>query len=171
MNPYKILIIEDDAKIRDELQILLQANGYITAFVEDFSNVKDIFHAEQPHLVLLDIKLPNASGFSICSQIHSISNVPIIFVTSCNTDMDELNSLSVEDNGIGIPKSDLSRIFEKGFTGQNGRAVHSSTGIGLYLCKRLCDKLDIGLTVSSSDKGTTVSLIFSVNDFVAGVQG
>lgn len=79
--------------------------------------------------------------------------------------------LSVEDNGIGIPKSDLSRIFEKGFTGQNGRAVHSSTGIGLYLCKRLCDKLDIGLTVSSSDKGTTVSLIFSVNDFVAGVQG
>lgn len=93
MNPYKILIIEDDAKIRDELQILLQANGYITAFVEDFSNVKDIFHAEQPRLVLLDITLPNASEFSICSQIRSISNVPIIFVTSCNTDMDELNSI------------------------------------------------------------------------------
>ena len=93
MNPYKILIIEDDAKIRDELQILLQSNGYITASVEDFSNVKDIFHAEQPHLVLLDIMLPNANGFSICSQIRSISNVPIIFVTSCNTDMDELNSI------------------------------------------------------------------------------
>lgn len=79
--------------------------------------------------------------------------------------------LSVEDNGIGIPESDLSRIFEKGFTGQNGRAVHSSTGIGLYLCKRLCDKLGIGLNVCSSEKGTTVSLIFSINDFVAGVQG
>lgn len=79
--------------------------------------------------------------------------------------------LSVEDNGIGIPKSDLPRVFEKGFTGQNGRIIHSSTGIGLYLCKRLCDKLGIGLSVSSQGKGTTVSLIFQINDFVAGVQG
>ena len=57
--------------------------------------------------------------------------------------------LSVADNGIGIPESDLPRIFEKGFTGQNGRTIHSSTGIGLYLCKRLCDKLGIGLAASS----------------------
>ena len=47
--------------------------------------------------------------------------------------------LSISDNGIGIPKSDLPRIFEKGFTGQNGRTGKNSTGIGLYLCKRLCD--------------------------------
>lgn len=46
-----------------------------------------------PHLILLDIKLPQESGYSICSQIRSFSNVPIIFVTSCNTDMDELNSI------------------------------------------------------------------------------
>lgn len=78
--------------------------------------------------------------------------------------------LSVEDNGIGIPQSDLPRIFEKGFTGHNGRTVHSSTGIGLYLCKRLCDKLGIGLTVYSIGKGTRVSLIFPINDFVAEVQ-
>ena len=79
--------------------------------------------------------------------------------------------LSVEDNGIGIPQSDLPRVFEKGFTGQNGRTVHSSTGIGLYLCKRLCDKLGIGLSVCSQGNGTSVSLIFPINDFVAGVQG
>lgn len=78
--------------------------------------------------------------------------------------------LSVEDNGIGIPQSDLPRIFEKGFTGHNGRTVHGSTGIGLYLCKRLCDKLGIGLTVYSIGKGTRVSLIFPINDFVAEVQ-
>lgn len=79
--------------------------------------------------------------------------------------------LSVEDNGIGIPQSDLPRVFEKGFTGQNGRTVHSSTGIGLYLCKRLCDKLGIGLSVCSQGKGTNISLLFPINDFVAGVQG
>ena len=78
--------------------------------------------------------------------------------------------LSIADNGIGIPESDLPQIFEKGFTGQNGRTIHSSTGIGLYLCKRLCDKLGIGLAASSSGSGTTLTLFFHVNDFITGVQ-
>ena len=78
--------------------------------------------------------------------------------------------LSVEDNGIGIPQSDLPRIFEKGFTGQNGRMIRSSTGIGLYLCMRLCDKLGIGISASSEGKGTTISLSFHINYFVTGVQ-
>ena len=78
--------------------------------------------------------------------------------------------LSVADNGIGIPESDLPRIFEKGFTGQNGRTIHSSTGIGLYLCKRLCDKMGIGLTASSSGSGTTFTLSFHINEFITGVQ-
>lgn len=79
--------------------------------------------------------------------------------------------LSIEDNGIGIPQSDLPRIFEKGFTGQNGRNIHSSTGIGLYLCKSLCDKLGIGLSAQSDSRGTIVSLSFHINDFITGVQG
>ena len=79
--------------------------------------------------------------------------------------------LSVEDNGIGIPPGDLPRIFEKGFTGENGRRIHSSTGIGLYLCRRLCDKLGIGISASSRGQGTTISLSFHINDFVTGVQG
>ena len=79
MKPYKILIIEDDPVIQSELEILLRGNGYTAVSVKDFSKVNDTFRAE--------------SGFSICSQIRSNSNVPIIFVTSCNTDMDELNSI------------------------------------------------------------------------------
>ena len=79
--------------------------------------------------------------------------------------------LSIEDSGIGISQSDLPRIFEKGFTGQNGRTIHSSTGIGLYLCKRLCDKLGIGISADSQGEGTTISLSFHINDFIIGVQG
>lgn len=79
--------------------------------------------------------------------------------------------LVVKDNGIGISPADLPRIFEKGFTGQNGRIVQQSTGIGLFLCKRLCDKLGIGISASSVGKGTTISLSFHINDFVTGVQG
>lgn len=74
--------------------------------------------------------------------------------------------LCVRDNGIGIPAGDLPRIFEKGFTGENGRAVHSSTGMGLYLCKKLCDKLGIGIDAASDGQGTQLRLVFLRNDFV-----
>ena len=74
--------------------------------------------------------------------------------------------LSISDNGIGIPPSDLPCVFEKGFTGKNGRTGKNSTGIGLYLCKRLCDKLGIGITVHSENEGTTIALIFQMNDFI-----
>ena len=79
--------------------------------------------------------------------------------------------LVVEDNGIGIPPADLPRVFEKGFTGQNGRMVQQSTGIGLYLCKRLCNKLDIGITAESSEQGTAISLAFHINCLIHEVQG
>jgi len=74
--------------------------------------------------------------------------------------------LVVADNGLGITEADLPRVFEKGFTGRNGRCVQSSTGIGLYLCKQLCDKLGIGLSVHSNGNGTAVILAFQMNHFI-----
>lgn len=68
----------------------------------------------------------------------------------------------IEDTGIGISKEDIPRIFEKGYTGENGRKQTQSTGLGLYLCKRVADNLNIRLAVQSDlGKGTRVSVIFS----------
>ena len=89
----KILIIEDDPIIQTELVTLLDGNGYEASAATDFTSVIQTVKTFQPHLVLLDIKLPQTNGFTLCSQIRSFSNVPIIFVTSCTTDMDELNSI------------------------------------------------------------------------------
>ena len=89
----KILIIEDDPVIRKELQTLLEGNGYETSAIEDFADVMAQVRKIEPHLILLDIKLPQESGFAICSGIRNFSDAPIIFVTSCGTDMDELNSI------------------------------------------------------------------------------
>ena len=94
----KILIIEDDPLIRNELKTLLQSNGYEAAAPEDFSDVIDRIKAEQPHLILLDIKLPGTSGFSLCTEVRTFSEVPIIFVTSRDTSADEL--LSIQAGGI-----------------------------------------------------------------------
>ena len=90
---YKILIIEDDPVIRTQLKNLLIGNGYEAETVTDFQNVMEQVKAFAPHLLLLDIKLPGDDGFMICSQIRVVSDMPVIFVTGSNTDMDELNSI------------------------------------------------------------------------------
>ena len=69
--------------------------------------------------------------------------------------------LNIEDTGVGIIDRYVNRVFEKGFTGENGRIFGKSTGMGLYLCKKLCDKLGLGLKLESKEnKGTRVSVIF-----------
>ncbi|ELC8434591.1 TPA: ATP-binding protein [Clostridium perfringens] len=72
--------------------------------------------------------------------------------------------LNIEDNGAGISEKDISRVFDKGFTGENGRKFGKSTGIGLYLCKKLCKKLGLDITlISEEGKFTRVSIIFPIN--------
>ena len=75
--------------------------------------------------------------------------------------------LTIEDNGVGINEKDIDRVFEKGFTGENGRKFGKSTGIGLYLCKKLCDKLGLGISIRSREnEGTEVSILFPINDML-----
>lgn len=90
----KILIIEDDIKIRQELKTLLEHNQYEIIMIEDFT--KDILEEikkEEKDLILLDINLPNQNGFDICKKIKEKEQVPIIFVTSCTGDENELKSI------------------------------------------------------------------------------
>ncbi|MCM1127084.1 MAG: sensor histidine kinase [Lachnospiraceae bacterium] len=73
--------------------------------------------------------------------------------------------LSISDNGIGIAKADIPRIFEKGFTGENGRKYQKSTGIGLYLSRKLCDKMNMEISAESSlQNGTTIKILFPKQD-------
>ncbi len=90
-----IMIIEDDAKIRAELAKLLNKHGYQTSAYETY--YEDILK-NKPDLILLDINLPNTNGFKICQKIKQKYSIPIIFVTSRNTDEDEL--LSIKAGGI-----------------------------------------------------------------------
>lgn len=75
-------------------------------------------------------------------------------------------SLIVEDNGCGMKPEEIGRIFQKGFSGTNGRQNQHSTGIGLYLCQRLCDKLDIGIRAESEyQQYTRIILTFPDSTF------
>ena len=89
----KILIVEDDKKIRKELETFLNKNGFIAKGLEKFNNtVQDILN-ENADLVLLDINLPYTDGEFICKEIRKKSDVPIIMVTSRDNEIDELMSL------------------------------------------------------------------------------
>ena len=90
----KILIIEDDEKLREELETFLNRNGFIATSLKKFDNaVADIIEIKAD-LLLIDINLPYADGEFICKEIRKTSNVPIIMVTSRDNEMDELLSLN-----------------------------------------------------------------------------
>ena len=76
--------------------------------------------------------------------------------------------LCFKDNGVGIEESEIKKVFEKGFTGTNGRSANQkSTGIGLYLCKKLCDKLGVAIELDSvKNRGTEVRLIFPNSSYM-----
>lgn len=72
--------------------------------------------------------------------------------------------LNIEDNGVGISEKDVPRVFDKGFTGENGRKFGKSTGIGLYLCRKLCKKLGLDISLTSEESEyTKVSIVFPIN--------
>ena len=90
----KILIIEDDEKLREELKIFLNKNGYQATTLTTFDNtIQDILQIN-PDLILLDINLPNTDGEYICKEIRKQSNMPIIIVTSRDNELDELLSIN-----------------------------------------------------------------------------
>ena len=90
----KILIIEDDATLREELRLLLENGGYAPCVTTDFENAADEAARIRPDLVLLDILLPDANGQSILREIRSGSDIPVVMLTSRGTDADEIISRS-----------------------------------------------------------------------------
>ena len=90
----KILIVEDDEKLRGELEIFLSNNGYEAESLKTFDNTINDILSINPNLILLDINLPGVDGEYVCKEIRKVSNVPIIIVTSRDSEIDELLSIN-----------------------------------------------------------------------------
>ncbi|MCC5910728.1 MAG: response regulator transcription factor [Clostridiaceae bacterium] len=91
----KIILIEDDKVIREELQNFLKRYGYIVNAPIDFNNIIGYIENENADLILLDINLPVFDGYYICREIRKISDIPIIIVTSRDSEVDELMSMNL----------------------------------------------------------------------------
>lgn len=92
---FTIMIVDDNEQLQNEIGNLLIANGYSILKPKDFNKISQIVKESSPDLILLDINLPNDDGFKICTEIRSFSNIPIIFITSRNTNIDELMSITL----------------------------------------------------------------------------
>lgn len=91
----QIMIIEDDSSIRGELTLILENEGYCPLPVEDFTDIAGLVAQSCPDLILLDIGLPGRDGFALCAELRSSVDIPIIFVTSRDSSLDEIQALSL----------------------------------------------------------------------------
>ena len=91
----KIMIVEDDPAIREELALLLENEGYTSLAITEFTDVPGQAARERPDLILLDIGLPGRDGFSLCAALRKAVCAPVIFVTSRDAGVDEVRALSL----------------------------------------------------------------------------
>ena len=91
----RIFIVEDEPRLREELGSVLEKNGYECILAEQFEQITEDIVKAAPDLVLLDLGLPVYDGFYICRKLRQVSEVPVIVVTSSDSDMDELMSLNL----------------------------------------------------------------------------
>ena len=139
----KILIIEDDKKIRDELSIFLSNNGYQCEIAVEFENIVEYILATQADLILLDINLPSADGYHICRELRKHSDTPVIVVTSRDTELDELMAMNLGADDF-ITKPYNTQIL----------LAHISSVLKRTSRETVSDRLNCGNFVINLSRGT-----------------
>ncbi|MDE6945244.1 MAG: response regulator transcription factor [Lachnospiraceae bacterium] len=110
---YKILIIEDDAVISEQVSKYLSRWGYETACAEDFENILPQFVSYDPQLVLLDIGLPFYNGYYWCGEIRKLSQVPVVFVSSASDNMNIVMAMNMGGDDFIVKPFDLEVLLAK----------------------------------------------------------
>lgn len=150
----KIYIVEDEASIRAELTTLLEKYGYSCESNTNFENITECVIKSESDLVLLDINLPFQDGFTVCRDIRKQSDIPIIVLTSRNTDFDELLSLNIgADDFISKPYNAqvliarIQKILKRTYEVQvNSILFHKGLTLNLLKATMSYNELEIELT-------------------------
>lgn len=153
MNSYKIMIIEDEDLIREELKTLLEGAGYSVDCITSFEKTIDAVKSASPDLILLDINLPGQDGYRLCSSIRTFSAVPILFITGRDTTMDELQALTLGGDdyvtkpyNIPILLARISLLLRRGATQQMDKVEYKGMQLNLIAGTLLINREEIDLT-------------------------
>ena len=137
---FTIMIVDDNEQLQNEIGNLLIANRYSILKPTDFNKISQTVKDSSPDLILLDINLPNNDGFKICTEIRSFSNIPIIFITSRNTNIDELMSITLGgDDFITKPYNTqillarINALLKRAYPNNSNMDVIEYTGLTLNI--------------------------------------
>ncbi len=174
---YKIFVIEDDKKIVNLIEDRLNRYGYNVVTVKDYSNIKSEFMKENPHLVLLDINLPNYDGFFWCREIRTVSNVPIIFISARFSDMDQV--MAIENGGddyiikpfsfdllLAKIKGVLRRTYGE-YAENRSKDVYEVDGVYLYKTQNIVEWKGEKIELSKKEFALLYILISNLNGIVS----
>lgn len=150
----KIFVVEDETEICKELSVLLQKYGYAYESSTDFAHITDHILKAEADLVLLDINLPYQDGYTICRELRKQSDIPIIVLTSRNTDFDELMSLNIgADDFISKPYNAqvliarIQKILKRTYEAQvNSVFIHKGLTINLLKATASYGDKEVDLT-------------------------
>ena len=154
----QILIIEDDEKLREELKIFLNKNGYEATTLITFENtIRDILKIN-PDLILLDINLPNTDGEYICKEVRKQSNMPIIIITSRDNELDELLSINngadqyiTKPYNIQILLAKIERLLQRSNASQANQDKIDCGEFILNISKSLIEKNDKSIELTKNE--------------------
>ena len=143
----KILIVEDDEKLRHELKVFLDKNGFDAIEFDKFENPVENILNENADLILLDINLPFSDGKFILNEIRKVSDVPIMMITSMNNDIDELISLNYGADHYVTKPFNIQILLAK-ITG----LLRRSNNANINLEKINCGKFILNISQSMIEK-------------------
>lgn len=166
----KILIVEDDVELSKELKVLLDNNGYQGIILTDFKNSLSKILEINPDLILLDIKIPYLNGQQLLKKLREVSNVPVIMVTSKDSEMDEILSYSFGvDDYITKPYNPIilllhiEAIFKRL---QKTETKLEYRGVSVNLLKSTLEKEDMSLLLSKNEMGIFYFLVINQGKIV-----
>lgn len=188
---YKVLIIEDDAKIAQLLKNKLEQYRYIVYLINDFQNIIEQYENIEPHIILLDINLPYFDGFYWCRQIRKSNNVPIIFISARDSEMDQV--MAIENGGddyitkpiqlellVAKVRSQLRRAYgeyanpalasgndEQVATGDTGSSKFEVEGLILWLAKNELSYVDLTVDLTKNELLLAECLLTHYGDVVS----
>lgn len=174
---YKVFVVEDDEKIVNLIKDKLEKYEYEVVIVKDYANIKTEFIQESPHLVLLDINLPNYDGFFWCREIRSISKVPIIFISARFSDMDQV--MAIENGGddyiikpfsfdllLAKVKGAIRRAYGE-YSENNSKDIYEIDGVYLYKTQNIVELEGRKIELSKKEFGLLYILISNLNEIVS----
>ena len=164
----KILIVEDDKKLRKELETFLNKHGFIVKGLEKFDNTIEDILDENADLVLLDINLPYADGEFVCREVRKTSDVPIIMVTSRDNEIDELMSLNygadqyvTKPYNIQILLAKINGLLKRNQKQEKGIQEIDCDGFSLNIAERVIKKGDRKIELTKNEYN--ILYYFSIN--------